>query len=187
VCEKPLSLEGCLGIRVAFNRLFAPNATVVTNVLCKKRMMCGDSSLIYFALSMLPFEFTVEGPPVSHQTHNRVRLQEWREFVANAARNRWPPGEHPVDEQIRIVVTYYHDGPAIRMDNDNLVKPIQDALNGLVYVDDQLISDTVIRKTDLNGEFRVKGMSAVLAQGFIVGREFLHVRIESAPHHGDLL
>jgi crossover junction endodeoxyribonuclease RusA len=138
-------------------------------------------------LPMLPFEFIVEGPPVSHQTHNRARLQEWKDTVMAAARNGWPAGDIPVDERIRIVVTYYHDGPAVRMDNDNLLKPIQDALNDLTYVDDRLISDTAVRKTDLNGEFRVRGMSPTLAQGFIAGREFLHVRIEPAPHHGDLL
>ena len=29
------------------------------------------------------------------------------------------------------------------MDNDNMVKPIQDAFNGLVYQDDRLITDTM--------------------------------------------
>jgi crossover junction endodeoxyribonuclease RusA len=136
---------------------------------------------------MLPFEFIVEGPPVSHQTHNRARLQEWREAVATAARNRWPADEKPVDERTGIVVTYYHDGPAVRMDNDNLIKPIQDALSGLIYEDDRIITDIAVRKTDLNGEFRVRGMSPVLAEGFCVGKEFLHIRIEAAPHHGELL
>jgi hypothetical protein len=28
-------------------------------------------------------------------------------------------------------VAYYHDGETVRIDNDNLVKPIQDALNGV--------------------------------------------------------
>jgi|SRR5580693_1183350 crossover junction endodeoxyribonuclease RusA len=136
---------------------------------------------------MLPFEFIVGGPPISHQSRNRARLQLWRETAAAAARARWPQAEQAVNAPIRIVVTYYHDGPAIRMDNDNLVKPIQDALNGMVYVDDRLISDLAVRKTDLNGAFRVRGMSAVLADGFIGGKEFLHVRIEAAPHHGDIL
>jgi crossover junction endodeoxyribonuclease RusA len=88
---------------------------------------------------------------------------------------------------VSIAVTYYHDGPAVRIDNDNLVKPVQDALNGLVYEDDNLITDTNLRKTDLNGRFQVRGMSAVLAEGFCKGEEFLHIRIEAAPDHGELL
>ena len=136
---------------------------------------------------MLPFEFTVAGPPVSHQTHNRTRLQEWRNAVRDRAALRWPAADPPNDAAVRIKVTYYHDGPAVRMDNDNLVKPIQDALNGLVYEDDSLITDTIVRKTDLNGRFQVRGMSPVLAEGFCSGDEFLHIEIEAAPDHGELL
>ncbi len=136
---------------------------------------------------MLPFEFTVAGPPVSHQTHNRARLQEWRNSVRDAAALRWPAADQANAAAVCIVVTYYHDGPAVRMDNDNLVKPIQDALNGLVYEDDNLITDTQLRKTDLNGRFRVRGMSPILAEGFCGGEDFLHIRIEAAPDHGELV
>lgn len=84
-------------------------------------------------------------------------------------------------------MTYYHDGPAVRIDNDNLLKPIQDALNRFVYEDDVQITDTQVRKTDLNGSFRVKGMSPILAEGFCSGKEFLHVRVEHAPSHEDII
>jgi hypothetical protein len=72
------------------------------------------------------------------------------------------------------------------MDNDNMLKPIQDALNKLVYEDDQQITDTYVRKTDINGSFRVRGMSAVLAEGFCRGNEFLHIKVEQAPIHEEL-
>ena len=103
-----------------------------------------------------------------------------------AATLGWPGADAPNNVNLKLTVTYYHDGPAVRMDNDNLVKPIQDALNGLVYEDDNLITDTVVRKTDVNGRFHVRGMSPVLAGGFTVGQEFLHIRIEAAPDHGVL-
>ena len=35
---------------------------------------------------MILHEFTVLGPPLSHQTRDRGRLQGWRETVAAAAR-----------------------------------------------------------------------------------------------------
>lgn len=66
-------------------------------------------------------------------------------------------------------------------------KPIQDALIGLVYVDDRLITDTQIRKTDLNGSFKVRGMSRILAEGFCSGNEFLHIKVEDAPNHQELV
>jgi hypothetical protein len=33
----------------------------------------------------------------------------------------------------------------------------------------------------------VRGMSPVLAEGFVQGDEFLHIRIEEAPDHTELL
>ena len=136
---------------------------------------------------MLPFEFTVDGPPVSYQTRNVVRLRAWQQAERVAAVQRWPASTPPVTERLQFTVTYYHDGISVQMDNDNLVKPIQDALNGLIYEDDRQITDTYIRKTDLNGSFRVRGMSPVLAEGFCRGNEFLYVRIELAPDHEELI
>jgi crossover junction endodeoxyribonuclease RusA len=136
---------------------------------------------------MLPFEFIVDGPPISHQTRNVGRLRAWQLTVRTAAVQRWPAKTPPVTARLRFTVTYYHDGVSVRIDNDNLVKPIQDALNGRVYEDDRQITDTYVRKTDLNGSFRVRGMSSVLAEGFCRGNEFLYMRIELAPSHEELI
>lgn len=136
---------------------------------------------------MLPFEFTVNGPPVSHQTRHASRLYAWKQTVRAAAARSWPAETPPLTARLKFTLTYYHDGVSIRLDNDNLVKPIQDALNGLVYEDDRQITDTIVRKTDLNGSFRVRGMSFVLAEGFCRGNELLYVRIELAPGHEDLI
>jgi crossover junction endodeoxyribonuclease RusA len=136
---------------------------------------------------MVPFEFIVAGPPVSHQTRRPERLQAWKQTVRDAALRRWPAGQQPLHVRLKILVSYYHDGVAIRMDNDNMIKPIQDALNGLVYEDDRQITDTLVRKTDINGSFRVRGMSPVLAEGFVNGKEFLYIRVEPAPDHEEIL
>jgi crossover junction endodeoxyribonuclease RusA len=136
---------------------------------------------------MLPLEFIVAGTPVTARSKNAVRLKEWRDKVRAAALAKWPPGEAPELGTLRIVVMYFHDAPAVRKDNDNIVKPIQDALNKLVYADDRQISDTSLRKTDLNGNFKVRGQSAILFEGFALDTEFLYVRIEAAPNHAELL
>jgi len=136
---------------------------------------------------MLPFEFTVDGPPISHQTRNAQRLHLWKQAVRAAAASRWPIGTPPLRARLKLIVIYYHDGVSVRLDNDNLLKPIQDALNGLIYEDDRQITDTVVRKTDINGSFRVRGMSLVLAEGFSRGNEFLYVRVELAPGHEELI
>lgn len=136
---------------------------------------------------MLPFEFIIDGPPVSQQARPRTRLQDWKRLVHGEASKRWPSGGLPVTARVRITVVYYHDGPSVSIDDDNMVKPIRDALNGLVYQDDNLIVDTRIRKTDLNGSFKARGMSPVLAEGFIRDREFIYVRVEEALDHEEIL
>ena len=136
---------------------------------------------------MILFEFVIDGPPVSHQTRNAQRLRAWQQAVRTAAQRRWPATTAPIVVRLSIAVTYYHDGVAVRIDNDNLVKPIQDALNGLIYEDDRQITDTRIRKTSLDGSFRVRGMSPVLAEGFCRGNEFVYVRVELAPDHEEII
>ena len=134
---------------------------------------------------MLPFEFIVIGVPVSHQTKNRTRLQAWRTQVRNAAQALWPPEAPPVTVHVRMRIVYYYDGAPL--DIDNMLKPIQDALNGLVYEDDRQVSDLVVGKRSLNGSYRVRGMSLALARGFVNGTDFIHVLVEEAPDHQELL
>jgi len=135
---------------------------------------------------MVPFEFTVPGPPVSHQSRNKAKLAAWRQMVRGAAAARWGTTP-PVQRTLRITVSYYHEGLAVRIDNDNMVKPIQDALIGLVYSDDRVITDTIVRKTSIDGLFRIRGYSLVLLEALAKGDEFLHVIIDEAPSHDDPL
>jgi len=88
---------------------------------------------------------------------------------------------------LKISVTYFHEQVAIRLDNDNMVKPIQDALIGLIYADDRLVTDTVVRKTRIDGSFRVRWISLAVLEAFAKGEEFLHVVIDRAPSHEELL
>lgn len=127
---------------------------------------------------MLPFEFIVIGTPLSHQTHNRQRLQEWKSHVARAASERWSASWSPVTSDVRITVEYFHERPTVRIDGDNLLKPIQDAMIGLIYADDHQVVDAIIQKRNIDDAFRVRRMSPVLALGFIRGDEFVYVRVE---------
>ena len=96
---------------------------------------------------MVLFEFTVAGPPVSAQATNRARVRSWKRRVRAAAEARWDGRRNSLQVPVQIVATYYHDGEAVRLDLDNAIKPIQDALNGLVYADDRRITDAQLRKT----------------------------------------
>ncbi|WP_307449048.1 RusA family crossover junction endodeoxyribonuclease [Paenibacillus sp. V4I3] len=117
----------------------------------------------------------MDGPPVSLQTKNRPRLQDWKARVRDAAQSFWPSGDSPSDQNLRISITYYFDTAS--PDVDNIIKPIQDTLIGLVYIDDNQIMDTSCGKRDINGSFKIRGASSVLVKGFTQGNEFLFVRV----------
>ncbi|NJL57297.1 RusA family crossover junction endodeoxyribonuclease [bacterium] len=132
---------------------------------------------------MLPFEFIVIGKPVSHQAKDRQRVRAWKETVRRVAETCWKPNP-PLGDLLRVTITHYFDAPLDEdnvPDSDNIVKPVRDALNGVIYVDDYQISDFVSRRRNLNSSFRVRGMSPVLAEGFCKGEEFLHIMVEQSP------
>ena len=128
------------------------------------------------------FEFTVPGPPISHQSRNKEKLAKWQQTVRSAASKAWG-SQCPLAIQLIIVVTYFHEGQSVRMDNDNMVKPIQDALIGLVYEDDRWITDTIVRKTSIDGLFQIRGYPLVLLEALSRGDEFLHIIVDRAPIH----
>lgn len=136
---------------------------------------------------VLPFEFIIQGPPFSAQTHNRRALRAWKNSVQKAAQSRLPPNPKLLAGKLWMKVAFYHDGPEAKLDRDNMLKPIQDALNGVVYEDDSQLIDTAIRATSIDGAFKVRGMSVTLAEGFCLGNEFLHVIIDHVPDHQELL
>ena len=136
---------------------------------------------------MLPLEFVVPGQPVSHQTNNRALLRVWRARVQTIARHHWPTDLPPLDSLLKLTVVYFHEDTSVRMDNDNMLKPIQDALIGIVYRDDRQITDSVVRRTARAGAFRVLNMPSVVADALAWQAEFVYLRIESAPDHREFV
>ena len=128
---------------------------------------------------MKSFEFIIPGPPLSLQTKNRARFQAWKRSVREIARRKWAQRDRsePVRHEIAIEVIYFYDGP--KPDTDNMIKPIQDALIGLIYRDDRQVTDATARQRNIERPLRVRRMSAVLAQGFVAGDDFVYVKISA--------
>lgn len=130
---------------------------------------------------MLPFEFVIIGKPVPHRASDRKALKVWREHVKATAQYCW--GDRvPLTDKLYVKITHFYDAPASKvgqdLDSERIIKPILDALNGVIYQDDYQIAELDNRRRNLNGSFRVKGMSVALAEGFCKGEEFLHVMVD---------
>jgi crossover junction endodeoxyribonuclease RusA len=125
---------------------------------------------------MFKFEFKVTGIPISLQCQNRASLQRWKAEVNSAARQRWPSGLSPQSGDLKIHITYYFDGS--HPDVDNIIKPIQDALKGLIYEDDHQIVSTHCNKKDINGSYKIRNANPLIVEGFSKGEDFLYILIE---------
>ncbi|MCC5664043.1 RusA family crossover junction endodeoxyribonuclease [Nostoc sp. CHAB 5784] len=132
---------------------------------------------------MTRFEFIVDGPPVSQQARKRGkgnRLQDWKKTVRQEAEKYWSSEQKTATGLVMLQITYFYD--SVQIDVDNIVKPIQDAIKGLAYVDDNQVSDLLVRKRNLSGNFRIENMTSTLAEGFARGNEFLHIVVINAPN-----
>ena len=80
---------------------------------------------------------------------------------------------------VRLSVTYYGEvrGP----DLDNLVKPIQDALQRIVYGNDRQVIGVTARFEDIDERFATRYMSPVLAAAFVRGDPFVHIELWYPP------
>lgn len=130
---------------------------------------------------MLPFDFVIIGKPVPHRAKDKKALKAWREHVRETAQFRWGKIP-PLTDKLSVKITHFYDAPdggvGENLDSERIVKPVLDALNGVVYKDDYQIVDLDNRRRNLSGSFRVKGMSPALAEGFCKGEEFLYVKVE---------
>jgi len=130
------------------------------------------------------FEFCVSGRPISAQAENRILLQNWKIKVNVVARAAWPAGRQAFSGDVELRVTQYSDRRIA--DRDNLLKPIQDALQGLVYGNDWQVKDSMSNWRNINGKFTIRYVSFPLAIAFSAGDEFLHIRVWTSPDTEDL-
>ena len=129
--------------------------------------------------AMAPFEFVNPQGPVSQQTRRRERLREWRDFVSEQARSALPEPQVLATEPVAIRLLYFYDEAAL--DADNILKPIQDALVGVLLEDDSIITDVEIRRRWRKTTFTLNEVSPTLAAGLALGREFVYVAVSDAP------
>ena len=132
---------------------------------------------------MLPFEFVVFDTPRSQGSSNAQRGGIWQTQVTNAAAARWGT-QPPVADALAVSITFLYDPlqPAgQRPDIDNIAKPILDALEGLVYGDDAIVSDILCRKRSLDADPELQNISALLLNALGGSDDSVHVMIDDAP------
>ena len=124
------------------------------------------------------FEVLIPKRPVSHQARNRDNLQAWKNYVYGRARSAWTRGVPLSGVPLRFTLVYLCDGsPA---DTDNIVKPIQDALVGVVFSDDSWVSDVDSHRRFLSDGVDITNLPSLLIEGVLSGEECVYVAVTQA-------
>lgn len=80
---------------------------------------------------------------------------------------------------VALRLLYLYDEAAL--DADNILKPIQDALVGILFEDDSIVTDVEIRRRWRQASFIVNEVSPTLAAALELGSEFVYVSVSDAP------
>lgn len=124
-------------------------------------------------------EFVVLGPPVSYQTSDKKNLKAWQALIKGEAAKVWTGP--PVTGKLKFLLINFHEGEKPPLDDDNMVKPIRDALNKVVYDDDRQIRYSETIQVSIDAPVKIRRASKILLEAYWKGDEFLYVRIEEAP------
>lgn len=124
---------------------------------------------------MLPFEIVVLGTPIAHQGSSAAR-RRWQEEIREAARHVWPESDLAAESSLLFRLGYFYVY-AQAADLDNIVKPIQDALENIVYLKDRQIVDVVASARPKRGEYRIN-VTPVLARGLAGHSDFVHIMVD---------
>lgn len=137
--------------------------------------------------TMNRLELVIEGVPASLQSSTKYR-DRWRALVEETGR-RFIREEDEIYDECRGILVYFHFGKT-DLDVDNIIKPVSDALCGIAYGDDKIVSEWVARKTDLSTTVLVDPpdiLADQLEDWLAKKQHFVYVCVvDQGPNHQEL-
>ncbi|MCY2935116.1 MAG: RusA family crossover junction endodeoxyribonuclease [Planctomycetota bacterium] len=130
------------------------------------------------------FEFLILRRPVSLQARNRANLQAWKSFVRDEANRTWV-GQTVQEGDLHLTLIYLCDESP--PDTDNIIKPIQDALVGLVFEDDSLIADVESHRRFLDSTFDLTQLPPLVLVGIASQKVCVYVKVSPSLPLGEHL
>jgi crossover junction endodeoxyribonuclease RusA len=129
------------------------------------------------------FEMLILRRPLSVQANNR-QLQQWKVFVRSEAAKVWTEAAIQTgDLHVTIVYLCGLTPP----DVDNIIKPIQDALRGLVYADDAIVADVESHRRSIAGTFDLTRLPELLLSGIASQTECVYLKVRRSRSLEDYL
>lgn len=122
--------------------------------------------------------FVILGIPRSPTSKSR---STWQAHVRGSAVKEWGT-QPPIADHVSVVLVHFFKDGAL--DVDNMIKPILDALTGIVFEDDRQVMQVLARKTELVTGRQVLNASPDVVAAIERDADFVYVSVESAPDHG---
>jgi hypothetical protein len=123
---------------------------------------------------------------MSLQTNSRPRFQAWKDQVRAEAAKAWGARQILSEGEFHLTIVHLHHD-ASTPDVDNIIKPIQDALEGVVLSNDKLVSDVESHRRALGYPFELESLPVLLATALVSPSECVYVRLADAIRLEDLL
>lgn len=126
-----------------------------------------------------PVSFHVSGTPVSLQASARSK-GEWKNAVLEACNTVLAPHKFATDSNLSVTIyDFPTDEPS--GDVDNIIKPILDALEGRIYVDDAYIKRVVVQRF-LDHEIKtLDDVPDLVGQALVNDPPFVYILVNDNP------
>ena len=146
-------------------------------------MTVGFVAAVLHQNQMTHFEFLIPRRPLSLQAKSKS-LRSWKAFVRQEATKVWT-GSSLQGDNLHLTLVYLCDESP--PDIDNIIKPIQDALVGLVFDDDSQIADVESHRRFLDDTLDLTSLPQLLLSGIASQKECVYVRVADSQSLGTYL
>ena len=127
-------------------------------------------------------EFIIVGNPVTFRAKKKRKkglLAKWKSKVKEEAAKHWPwPHKEPLTATMQCTLIHFHKGADSPLDNDNLSKPILDAMTRVIYEDDIQLVHTHVYQTDIDHPPDLQGATPILVEAISDGKDFIYIRFD---------
>ena len=124
----------------------------------------------------------VIGKPASVQSSGK-RRERWKGQIRKEAKRVLAKRKDlPSEQEVELSISYYYHRET-DLDTDNIIKPIQDALNGAVYLDDKQVKKVSAHGRNIYDIQDIRGAKAYLIRcfqdAFQQEEDFISITIEA--------
>ena len=130
------------------------------------------------------FEFVILGIPRTVQTKKSSSREQWKQKVAACAIEAMTENTMFFDEACSAVVIYYFI-ESTELDVDGIAKLILDGLKDIVFADDKIVDQVLVRKSNQTG-LKLSNPTPVLAEALGADSNLVYVRIDYGANHSEL-